>query len=145
MAVQKFITLSLADFNTLSTTGTVTIGGTTLTYQPNDVIYLVPDSTQSVYRHRIDIECAGEDLQINVNLNTNTSITTLALLDSIKNNLLGLPIVLDAQGSYRLVTLNNITVNAGAGTATFEVWDDIGQFVHTYTWVDFYQDTIYQL
>ena len=97
------------------------------------------------YRHRIDIECSGEDLQINVNLNTNTSITTLALLDSIKDHLLGMPILLDAQGSYRYVMLNNITVNVGAGTATFEIWDNVSPYVHTLTFVDFYQDTIYQL
>ena len=48
MALEKFITLSLADFTTLSTTGTVIIGGQTLTYDPNKYIYLVPDTQETI-------------------------------------------------------------------------------------------------
>lgn len=82
MAFEKFITLSLADYTTLSTTGTVTIGGTTLTYQPNDVLYLVPDSTQSAYRHEIVAHGNGSDINFAFISFSQTAITTSALLAS---------------------------------------------------------------
>lgn len=40
--LNNIIYLSNANFNTLMTTGTVTIDGTTLTYDP-DSIYIAPD------------------------------------------------------------------------------------------------------
>lgn len=36
---------SEADFQTLQSTGTITIGGVTVTYSPQDTLYVVPDTT----------------------------------------------------------------------------------------------------
>ena len=80
MAFQKFITLSLADFTTLSTTGTVTINGTTLTYQPEEVMYLVPSSDIT-----IDATTGSESISDGTNTLNVVTTDTAQNIDGVKS------------------------------------------------------------
>lgn len=70
--LNNVIYLSNANFNTLMTTGTVTIDGTTLTYDP-DSIYITPDEY-------------GIHTTFSANDNTNTS-TDQAVANYVTNKL----------------------------------------------------------
>lgn len=90
------------------------------------------------YRHIIYIEGATADINIAVNLNSATAITTQAALANINENVMGGTAFLDNQGSYKVVIIDSV------GTVGSIVYlDDTGQ--HTLNIVSVYQDVVNQI
>lgn len=90
------------------------------------------------YRHVIYIEGSSADINIAVNLNSATAITTQAALAAINNNVMGGTATLDTQSTYKIVAIDSV------GTVGSIVYlDDTGQ--HTLNIVDIYQDVVNQI
>lgn len=90
------------------------------------------------YRHVIYIEGATADINIAVNLNSATPITTQAALAAINGNVMGGTATLDEQSTYRIVAIDSVGT---VGSITY--LDETGQ--HTLNIVDIYQDVVNQL
>lgn len=90
------------------------------------------------YRHIIYIEGASADINIAVNLNSATAITTQAALAAINNNVMGGTATLDEQSRYRIVAIDSV---GNVGSITY--LDETGQ--HTLNIVDIYQDVVNQI
>ena len=118
--LKDVIYLSAEDYNTLYTNGTVTINGTTLTYNA-DNLYIVPDDTDTKistalanYRLKPTTETSfSGTVAENTNYILSTAISSLSI-SSITNSNLESNIIFEVSGSSFTLTLPSNTPMIGS-------------------------------
>lgn len=83
------VKLSETQFNTLSTVGTLTVGGTTYTYEPDTTVYVTPDTTQSQLNqitarlNQVDQSIAGKQNTLSAGTGISISSNTISMTGAL--------------------------------------------------------------